>query len=476
MRGPDNSGISPERILTSWPEGGLQEIWRVALNNGFSTFSVAGNRVYTQVTRETNGVDKEFCVALDAATGVELWGAPLDNATYDGGTGTSDGPRSTPTSDGDRLYILTSHLKLYCLESSSGRAVWVVDFKKTYGASELGWQSAASPVVEGDKVIVNGNASGKTIFGINKTNGAVVWRTQTDKSTHSTPVMATIEGVRQIVFLAGSTLLSLDPEDGTNLWRYSFSFNTSTAASPVVWSNMVFCSAAYNVGAAVVRITKTNNMLVAKELWRKPGKFQCHWSTPVPHDGYLYGMFGSHSSSNPLKCLNMETGQEMWSMSGFGQGGVILVDHHLVVMAEDGSLVLVEANPTAYNEMARFKPLSDECWNNVAFSNGHIYARSIKEGVCLDATPPPLPAPLPIKLSSVVDPMLGRALLSIANEDGTDVSQERMSRMSVQVSTNLNTGWEAVTASLVYSNGMLYFEQDDLFQYPQRYYRVTETQ
>lgn len=478
MRGPDNTGASAERILQTWPEEGLKEVWRAPLNNGFSTFSVAANRVYTQVTRETNGVDKEYCVALDAATGTELWGVPLDVAVYESGAGSGDGPRSTPTVDGDRVYVLTSYLKLYCLEAESGKVVWKVDFMGAYGASGISWQSAASPVVEGNKVIVNGNASGNTVFGLNKTNGAVLWRTQTEKSTHSTPVMATIEEVRQIIFLTKSGLLALNPEDGSRLWRYSFSYNTSTAASPVVGSNMVFCSAGYGVGAAGVRITKSNEVFVVKELWRnKTGKIQNHWSTPVYHEGFLYGIFGyPNSGSNPLKCLNMETGQEMWSAPYFGPGGVILVDHHLVVMAENGSLVLVEATPAQYTEVARFQPLSDKCWNNVAFSNGRIYARSIQEGVCLDATPPPLPTPLPLKLYSVADPALGRVQLSIANEDGSGVSQERMSRISVQVSTNLNMGWETAASGLVYSNGTLCFEQDNALQYSQRYYRVIETQ
>jgi outer membrane protein assembly factor BamB len=113
-----------------------------------------------------------------------------------------------------------------------------------------------------------------------------------------------------------------------------------------------------------------------------------HWSTPVYHDGHLYGLFGFKQWEQvPLKCVQLATGQEKWSQTGFGQGGTILVDGQVFALAENGDLVVVEARPGAYREVARHRAVTGKCWNNAAVANGRIYARSTKEGVCLEVAP-----------------------------------------------------------------------------------------
>jgi hypothetical protein len=205
--------------------------------------------------------------------------------------------------------------------------------------------------------------------------------------THATPVVATILGHRQVIFFTQSGLVSVVPGTGQVLWRYNFPYSISTAASPVVGGDTVFCSAGYGVGAAAVKITKEGNNFKATELWRKKNQLINHWSTSVYHGGYIYGLFGFKQWERvPLKCIDLATGEEKWSKEGFGQGGTILVDGSLVTLAENGDLVVVEATPRSYNETARAKAVIGKCWNNVAVANGRIYARSTKEGVCLDVS------------------------------------------------------------------------------------------
>ena len=123
-RGPNHDGVSSEKILTTWPAGGPRQLWKTPLTDGFSSLTVGGGRAFTLVTREADGADQEMCVALDANTGKELWAAPLGIAKYDGGgdSGTEensggDGPRSTPSVDGDRVYTMSARLFLKCLEA-----------------------------------------------------------------------------------------------------------------------------------------------------------------------------------------------------------------------------------------------------------------------------------------------------------------------------------------------------------------------
>jgi outer membrane protein assembly factor BamB len=162
---------------------------------------------------------------------------------------------------------------------------------------------------------------------------------------------------------------------------------SSTAASPVVGGDIVYCSAGYGVGAAAVRIAKVGEQFRVSELWRKPNQLMNHWSTPVYHDGHIYGLFGFKKYEQvPLKCIELATGKEKWSRDGFGQGGTILAGNKVVALAENGDLVLVEASPATYLELARHKAVAGKCWNNPAVSNGRIYSRSTKEGACFDVS------------------------------------------------------------------------------------------
>jgi outer membrane protein assembly factor BamB len=402
-RGPNHDGISTEKILTQWPAGGLRTLWKVPLNTGFSTFSVSQGKVFTLVRRAVDGADQEVCLALDADSGKELWAAPLGRAKYqDGGDSGAadnrggDGPRCTPTVDGGRVYVLSAYLMLSCVDGSTGKILWSKDISKEYDGKVIAWQNAASPLIDGDLVFLASTGEGQSLLAFHKTDGSLAWKGQNDKMTHATPVAATILGVRQIIFFAQSGLVSVVPESGAVLWRYPFPYAVSTAASPVVAGDLVYCSAGYGVGGGVAKISKDGGRWAATEVWReswketkdKPKQVVSHWSTPVYHDGYLYGMFSFKDfGKGPLKCVELATGKVIWSKEGFGPGGTLLVDKNVLALDDMGNLILIEATPKGYHELARCKAVEGKCWNAPAVSNGRIYARGTQEGACLEASP-----------------------------------------------------------------------------------------
>ena len=269
--------------------------------------------------------------------------------------------------DGNRVYVLNAGLILSCLNAEDGKTVWKKELTKEHGAKNITWQNAASPLLEGNLIFVCAGGANQSLLCFHKATGALVWKGQSDAMTHATPVAATILGHRQIIYFTQSGLVSVVPGTGDVLWRYSFPYRTSTAASPVVGGDIVFCSAGYGVGAGAVKITKDGNNFKATEIWRKSNQLINHWSSSVYHDGHLYGLFGFKQWEKvPLKCVDIATGEEKWSKDGFGQGGTILADGHLVTLAENGDLVVVEASPKAYNETARTKAVTGKCWNNAA--------------------------------------------------------------------------------------------------------------
>jgi len=395
FRGANHDGSSPEKISTKWPQAGLREIWKEPLRDGFSAITVGGGKAFTLVTREVDGADQEVCVALDADSGKELWAVPLGIAKFDkgGNNGAADnnggdGPRSTPSYDDGKVYTYSSRMVLKCLDADTGKQIWACNIMKEHAGRNITWESAASPLIDGDLIFVAGGGPGQSLLAFNKHNGQVVWQGQNEMMTHSTPVAATLLGQRQIIFYTQSGLVSVAPRTGAVLWRYPFRYSTSTAISPVVSGDIVYCSASYGIGSSACRVSKYGNGFTATQLWFQPfNVLSSHWSTPVCANGYLYGIFGQKKfATAPLECVDIATGRILWSHEGFGPGGCTLVNGHVLVLSDAGDLVLVKATPKAYTEVGRSHVLAGKCWNYASVSNGRIYARSTKEGVSLDAS------------------------------------------------------------------------------------------
>ncbi|MBL9138050.1 MAG: PQQ-like beta-propeller repeat protein [Verrucomicrobiales bacterium] len=395
-RGPAHNGASTEKLpATSWPASGPHRVWKSPTASGFSSITVAENRAFTLISRDIDGVKRELLLAMDATTGRELWAQPLAPAKYDGGGDSGsdnnkggDGPRSTPTVDGDLVFTLDARFQLAAFEAATGNQVWRRDLATDHSAPKLAWQNAASPVIDGNLIFVACGGEGQALLGIDKRSGTTVWKTQDDKMTHATPVVTTILGQRQVLFFTQTGLVAVKPQDGAVLWRQPFPYKVSTAASPIVAGDIVYCSAGYGVGAGAYRIAKEGSSFKSTELWRKPNALQNHWSTPVVHDGHLYGLFGFKEYGDcPLQCVELATGEIKWSQRGFGPGNVTWVDGHLLVLGDAGQLVLAEATPAAYKEKAKADVLDGKCWSTPTFTGGRVFARSTTESVCLDLNP-----------------------------------------------------------------------------------------
>jgi outer membrane protein assembly factor BamB len=392
-RGNSGDGISRERIPGKWTGGEPKRIWTAPTPAGFSSLTVAGGKVFTVISRD-DGAPSEVCVALDAGTGKELWATPTGLAKYrsggdSGAEGNSggDGPRSTPAVSGNRVYVYSAQMRLSCLNADDGKVVWKKDILHDFDGKNIGWESAMSPVVDGERVFVAGGGPGQAMLAFDKTTGAVIWKTGDEQMTHATPIVATIQGVRQVIFLMQSGLVALDAQTGKSLWKFAFTYRTATGCSPVVGGDIVFCTAGYDVGGAACQISRQGADFEVKELWRTKGNASAAslWSTPVCKDGYLYGMISFKKfATGPLKCIDLKTGELKWEQPGFGAGNVVLAGDELIALSDAGDVVLLEASPAGYKELGRTKAIRGKCWSTPAVSNGRLYVRSTKESVCLD--------------------------------------------------------------------------------------------
>jgi outer membrane protein assembly factor BamB len=363
-RGPNRDGISKETgLLKQWPAEGPPLVWKAAgAGRGYSSFSIADGKLFTMGLRG----DREFVVAFDIATGKEAWATPHGGAFRND---RGDGPRGTPTVDGNRIYALGGNGDLSALEIGTGKIVWSKNVLKEFGGSNITWGISESPLVLGNKVLVNPGGPGASIVALNKADGSVIWKSQSDKAGYSSGVPVEINGATQVVFFTSERAVGLDAKDGRLLWEYSRpANNVANVATPIVRANRVFISSDYGTGGGVVEIKPDNK---AQEIWFTKD-MRNHHSSSVLIGDYLYGF-----SSAILTAVKFDTGEIAWRDRSVGKGSLVYADGNLYCFSENGVVGLVEATPGGYKEKGRFRIPQDSLptWTHPVVAGGRLYLR-----------------------------------------------------------------------------------------------------
>ena len=371
--GPDRNGISPETGLFG-DKPSFEESWRVQAGKGFSGLSIVGNRIYTMYI---HGGD-EYTVCLDARNGEVLWRTRTDDNLLERQGG--DGPRATPTVDGETVYVFSAYGKLHALDSQTGTQQWSHDLVREFGSKRPNWGFCASPLVEGDLVLIEaGGKDSHSLIAFDKTSGEVAWATGSDKTGYSSPIATTIGQTRQTVFFTGNGLISVAPQNGRVLWQHPWktSHDINIATPVFIPPNRFFISSDYGTGGSVVEVSATDSGYEVAEVWRNK-EMKNHFATSIHYQGHLYGF-----DSSILKCLDAETGTEKWKTRGYGKGTLIVADGHLVILGERGNLGLAKATPEGFVEKANTQVFSSKCWTAPALADGRLYLRDESEIVCL---------------------------------------------------------------------------------------------
>src|ERR1051325_1034402 len=363
-RGPNRDGISKETgLLKQWPTDGPPLVWKATgAGNGFSWFSIGNGKLYTMGLRG----DREFVIAFDIANGKEVWATPNGTAFREGH---GDGPRGTPTIDGDRVYALGANGDLSALDARTGKVAWSKNVLREFGGSNIQWGISESPLVLGNKLFVNAGGPGASIVALNKTDGSVIWKSQSDGPGYSSAMPAEINGNTQVVFFNAERAVGLDARDGRLLWEYAKPANgTANVATPIVRANRIFISSDYGTGGGVVEITPDNK---AKEIYFTRN-MQNHHSSSVLVGDYLYGF-----STLILTAMKFDTGEIAWRDRSVGKGSLVYADGNLYCFSENGVVGLVEATPTGYTEKGRFRIPQDSLptWTHPVVAGGRLYLR-----------------------------------------------------------------------------------------------------
>ncbi len=363
-RGPNRDGISKETgLLKQWPADGPPLVWKApGAGTGYSSLAVSNGRIFTMGLRG----DKEYVIAFDVNTGKELW-STVNGTPFRESRG--DGPRGTPTVEGDRLYALGGNGDLSCMEVKTGKVIWTQNILQKFGGRNIKWGISESPLIMGEKLLVMPGGPDASIVALNKKDGSVIWKSQSDVAGYSSAMPVQIGSTTHIVFFTEQRAMAVDLKDGKLLWTYGKAANNvANVATPVIRGNRVFLSSDYGTGAGLVEIKADNS---ASEVYFTK-EMRNHHSSSILIGDYLYGF-----SSGILTAMKFDTGEVAWRDRSVGKGSLVFADGMLYAFSENGVVGLVEATPTGYVEKGRFRIEQDSLptWTHPVISNGRLYIR-----------------------------------------------------------------------------------------------------
>lgn len=387
-RGPERNGRSPETgLLAQWPEGGPPLAWRASgVGAGYSSLAVVGDRIFTA----GDIGDSQYLIAVKKSDGGALWKTRIGPRWDDEYLGS----RSTPTVDGDRVYVVSTEGDVVSADAASGREIWRRSLVKDFGGTlmkamgQYEWKFAESPLVDGDRVIVTPGAKDAALVALDKKTGKEVWRARipdlgpagVDGAAYSSAVVSNAAGVRHYVQLLGRGLVGVEAETGRFLWGYNRVANdVANIPTAIVDGDYVFTSTGYDTGAALLQLGAKDGGVEAREVYfLEANVFQNHHGGLILHQGHVYTGTG-HNKGFPL-CVEHKTGKVAWGPvrnEGRGSAAVTYADGHLYFRYQDGTMVLVEASPEEYREKGTFAiPDVDQfSWSHPVISGGMLYLR-----------------------------------------------------------------------------------------------------
>ncbi len=403
-RGPGRDGVWKETgIIDRFDQPQAKIVWRAKVGGGYSGPTVAKGRVYV-MDRLEKPTEVERVLCFDAKTGKKLWthsyDCPYQSSDYK--VSYPSGPRASVSIDDGRAYAVGTLGHMYCLDGETGSVLWSHDLNAEYKIRMPIWAISASPVVEGDLVIVQiGGSDNACLVAFDKKSGKERWRALNDRTSYAAPIMIDQASHRVLVAYTGDNVVGLNPKTGEVYWKYPFPPKKRTVigiATPVLHKDMLFMTSFYD-GSLLLRLRQ--DTLTVEKVWKRVGPDEKNTdalhsiiSTPYLSGDYIYGV----DSYGELRCLDLKTGDRVWeSLAAVPKARWATI--HFVengdnvwMFNERGELIISKLSPKGFEEISRAKliaPTIDQlrrrggvCWSHPAFANRHVFARNGKELVC----------------------------------------------------------------------------------------------
>jgi len=393
FRGPERTATAPDTgLLESWPEDGPPLVWQTAgAGRGYASLAIANGRCFTLGDGLSTAADEdEYLSCFDQATGRALWKTKTGRPWTDGQPSWQSS-RSTPTVDGDRVYVITPFGELVACAVADGREQWRIDLTSRFGGKKGdSWGYSESVTIDGNRLVCTPGGEQATMVALDKKTGRPIWSCAVPKDPgagHASIVMATVGGRTVYVQTTAGGAIGVDARTGRLLWTYPIDRTIAVIPTPIVRDDLVFFAAGYKRGGALLRQVSTagGGVTIEEVYGLNPELANKHGGIVLVGD-HLYG--DSDDKGIPF-CADLLTGTLVWKQRGSGKNSatVLAADGHLYVRYTDGTLALVKATPAAYEEVCHFEvPGSGDrpSWAHMVILEGRLYLREGDAILCYD--------------------------------------------------------------------------------------------
>ena len=381
--GPQHNGSTVETNLAI-PEPGLEFAvrWEIPAGSGWSSPLIFDGSVYFH---DRVG-EKEFVHCLDSLTGKEKWNRSFISS-YRDDFGMSNGPRSTPAIAASTIVTHSPQGMVRALSIVDGTVIWTRDLKKDFSSPKGFFGRCSSPLIVGGQVIfdVGGPKAGLVSFSL--LSGETNWTSKPYGNDYASPVPFFSNGEAHVLSFMREGFLALEMKKGSE--RFFDTFRSPidasvNAASPLVVGNLVFLSSCYEVGAGLWEYQKSSEAEGAfTKIWHKKEVLDCHYSTPVARDGYLFGFHGRQERGPVLRCVRLTDGLVKWEKTSLGSGNLVRMGDSILTLNDRGELIVFSANSSSFKVLHRQQILGTGGRSHFAVSNGLLVARDKRRIICL---------------------------------------------------------------------------------------------
>ncbi len=379
--GPHRDGrADKESLADAWPAGGPKLVWERPVGRGYAGVAVVGERGVLFHRVESEEVVEAFAVQ----SGKSSWKYAIPTS-YVSGISPDDGPRCVPIIHGDRVIVFGVQGNLACLRLPDGKKLWSRDTHAEFRVGEGYFGAGSSPIVEGDKVIVNvgGKKTGAGIVAFALDTGKPVWNVTHEDASYSSPIAVTVNGMRNVIVETRLKTVVLNPDTGAIRSELEFGMRgpTVNGANPTVIGDRLFMTASYGIGAVFAKIGSAS----LEKLWESNDLISSQYATCIADGGVLYGIHGRDDQGQAsLRCIDPEKQKVVWEKDDFGYATLLWADGKLIVQKTDGAFVLVKATPTQYTELASAQVFNSKTFALPALAAGRLYVRDDHTLKCLD--------------------------------------------------------------------------------------------
>jgi outer membrane protein assembly factor BamB len=377
--GPNGDGTTPE-IVKPWAES-PKVAWKMPVGEGHSSPVVAADKVFLHA--KVAGKDEEKLTIFEAATGKEVGSSVQPRKKFSSVFGL--GPRATPivTPDGTIVTFGVTGI----LNAQGSASNWLKDTLETNKVANLKFGVSASPIIDGDRVIVAVGGKGASLVAYNLKNGEVAGKTLNDPASYASPILIEQGGKKLLVALTADAIVAVQPTDGQQVWRFPFSDTIAESSTTPVKVGDRLIASSITLGSVSLKLTEKDGKPAVEKEWSNR-ELTCYFSTPAAVGDHLYMVTGSllPGAGVTLQCVETATGKSVWEHKKVGKYHAALLrtgDNKLLMHSDSGELVLIDPDPKEYRELCRAK-ICGQTWAHPAIANGKLYVRDARELICVE--------------------------------------------------------------------------------------------